>query len=72
MSNFVLKWLKHLGEGELTVAGKRFDAMDTGCFFIDICLTYVTFWVLKGSLKNSQFGPAVWPAIANIYTNIHI
>ena len=38
-----------------------------------IALAYVTPMVSIGSLKNViQFGPAVWPAIANIYTNIQI
>ena len=36
MSNVALKWLKHLSGGELTVAGKRTDAMNTECFVIDI------------------------------------
>ena len=34
-------------------------------------MAYVTPSVTMGSLKNvSQFGPAVWPAIADKYTNI--
>ena len=34
-----------------------------------ICLAVVTPRVPMGSLKKfSQFGPAVWPAIADIYT----
>ena len=33
-------------------------------------LVYVTPRVPMGSWKISQFGPAVWPVITNIYTNI--
>ena len=39
--------------------------------FFFIFVAYVTIRVTMGSLKNvSQFGPAVWPAIADKYTNI--
>ena len=38
---------------------------------MEIFIAYVTSGVLMGSLKKfSKFGPAVWPAIANIYIHI--